>query len=170
MPVVDFGSLPLASVTTYVCGQAGHRSTRCLLLEEAAAGVPTGGGQLVVHRCEFCPDLAEAPCCSAHGKMLCHSCYRLTHFVEVCRCSRACCVTRPGPSTTLLTVGEREAIDLAGRLWGALTRVVGSGRTRDADLHELVVHVHAIQQAVMSQAAGRAFPGEYRLLGEVVSS
>lgn len=32
MPVVDFGSLPLASVTTYVCGQAGHRSTRCLLL------------------------------------------------------------------------------------------------------------------------------------------
>jgi hypothetical protein len=23
-------------------------------------------------------------CCKAHGKQLCHGCYRHTHFVEIC--------------------------------------------------------------------------------------
>ena len=35
--------------------------------------------------CEFCGENAtEQPCCSSHGKTLCHRCYRRTHFVEVC--------------------------------------------------------------------------------------
>lgn len=28
------------------------------------------------------------PCCSSHGARLCHRCYRLTHFVEVCGCQK----------------------------------------------------------------------------------
>ena len=38
-------------------------------------------------RCLECP--AAGFCCSAHGKQLCHLCYRRTHFVEVCstRCT-----------------------------------------------------------------------------------
>lgn len=26
------------------------------------------------------------PCCSSHDAVMCHLCYRLTHFVEVCDC------------------------------------------------------------------------------------
>jgi len=64
-----------------------------------------------------------------------------------------------------LTTDEATAIRQAGDLWGTLCKIVGTGATRDADLAELIVHVHAIQQAVMSQAAGRAYPNQYRLLG-----
>jgi hypothetical protein len=35
--------------------------------------------------CIRCNDVAATgPCCSSHGKALCHRCYRRTHFVEVC--------------------------------------------------------------------------------------
>jgi len=67
-----------------------------------------------------------------------------------------------------LTADEMSAVRQAGDLWGTLCKVAGNGPTRDNDLHELIVHVHAIQQAVMSQAAGRAYPGTYRLLGETL--
>jgi hypothetical protein len=33
-------------------------------------------------RCALAP--AESECCSSHQKHLCHKCYRVTHFVEVC--------------------------------------------------------------------------------------
>jgi len=65
----------------------------------------------------------------------------------------------------LLTPDERKAITMAGELWNQLCRVVGDGRTRDADMAELCAHIHAIQHAVMSQAAARAYPETYRLLG-----
>lgn len=43
-------------------------------------------------RCERCqqgePQVTLSVCCSSHGKKLCHRDYRLTHFVEVCGCSR----------------------------------------------------------------------------------
>jgi hypothetical protein len=42
------------------------------------------------------------------------------------------------------------------------------GLTREADLHELVVHIHAIQHAFMSNAAARAYPTEYRRLGSTL--
>lgn len=68
----------------------------------------------------------------------------------------------------LLTDRERQAARRAGELWGDLCAIVGDGPTRDADLHELVVHIHAIQHAIMSQAAGRAYPAEFRLLGSTL--
>jgi len=67
-----------------------------------------------------------------------------------------------------LTVDETTAIQQAADLWGTLCKVVGTGRTRDHDLGELVAHIHAIQHAVMSQAAARAYPNVYRLLGEAL--
>lgn len=30
---------------------------------------------------------ADGVCCSSHDRRLCHRCYRLTHFVEVCGCA-----------------------------------------------------------------------------------
>lgn len=69
----------------------------------------------------------------------------------------------------ILTPAEHHAIDLAGQLANTLAgSVIGDGPTRHADLVELVNHVHAIQHAVMAQAAARVYPDRYRLLGGVV--
>lgn len=68
----------------------------------------------------------------------------------------------------LLTEEEHRAVDLAGELYVLLTKIVGNGATREADLNELIAPIHHIQHKVMAQAAGRAFPGRYRLLGEVI--
>ena len=68
-------------------------------------------------------------------------------------------------SDVVLTDDEHAAVTKAGELWGLLCSIVADGPTREADLNELIVHVHAIQRAVLSQAAGRAFPDQYRLLG-----
>lgn len=66
----------------------------------------------------------------------------------------------------LLTMAEHRAMVLTSELWQALGIVVGCGSSRQADLDELASHLHAIQTAVLAQAAGRAFPDLYRLLGE----
>jgi hypothetical protein len=55
-------------------------------------------------------------------------------------------------------------------LAGLLGQVVGNARSRAGDMAELIPHIHAIQQAILSQAAARVYPGEYRLLGEVLDS
>jgi len=53
-------------------------------------------------------------------------------------------------------------------LWNLLCRITGQGISREGDLRELTAHVHGIQRAVMKQAAARAYPDRYRLLGDVV--
>jgi hypothetical protein len=73
------------------------------------------------------------------------------------------------PDPDLLTEAEHKAMDLTAQLWNLLcSDVVPEGRSRTKDLHELVAHIHAIQHTVMSQAAARAYPERYRLLGGVV--
>ena len=69
----------------------------------------------------------------------------------------------------MLTDEEREAIRLAGELYTHIQdRVCGLGVTREADLAELRLAIHAVQRLVMAQAAARAYPDELRLMGEVV--
>lgn len=65
----------------------------------------------------------------------------------------------------LLTDHERATIQKLGDLWGDICGIVGDGGTRDHDLAEAIVHLHALQQFIMSQAAGRAYPDQFRLLG-----
>ncbi len=48
------------------------------------------------------------------------------------------------------------------------TRVVAHGPTRDHDVNEWAAQVHVLQNRVMGQAAARAYPQLYRLLGDVV--
>lgn len=74
-------------------------------------------------------------------------------------------MTTPVPDPGLLTDREQQAIVKAGDLWGDLCAIVGDGPTRDADLNELIVHIHAIQHTIMGQAAARAYPEQFRLLG-----
>lgn len=69
------------------------------------------------------------------------------------------------PQPYLLTDDEHRAIRQAGTLWNTLCRTVQDGPSRDGDLAELRIHVHAIQHAIMAQAAARAYPSLYRPLG-----
>lgn len=67
-----------------------------------------------------------------------------------------------------LTPGEHRVLELTGELWKALCEVTGNGSTRSADLTEAVAHIHALQHMVLAQAAGRAYPERYRLIGETL--
>lgn len=65
----------------------------------------------------------------------------------------------------LLTAAEHAAVAQAADLWGALQGIVADGPARAGDLQELIFHIHAIQRTVLKQAAARAYPELYRLLG-----
>jgi TIR domain len=70
----------------------------------------------------------------------------------------------------MLTDAERKAVRLAGELYTLIRdEVCGDGPARDADLAELAADIHRIQHRVTAQAAARMYPGEFRLMGEVVS-
>lgn len=66
-----------------------------------------------------------------------------------------------GPSA--LTDREQYALELTVQLVHELAVIVGD--PSHPDMHELVAHVHAIQHAVMANAAARAYPDLYRPLG-----
>lgn len=69
-------------------------------------------------------------------------------------------------TSDLLTADEREAIRRAGHLYALIAGcIVGYGPTRKDDLAEIRAAIHVIQRAVESQAAARAYPREFRLLG-----
>lgn len=68
----------------------------------------------------------------------------------------------------LLSEDEHYAMGLTGELADVLGRIVGQGCTREADLAEACSHIHVIQHMVLAQAAARAYPDQYRLLGEVL--
>lgn len=68
----------------------------------------------------------------------------------------------------LLNESEHAIIEAAGMLWNAICVAIPQGPTRDADLGELVVHIHAIQHTFMANAAARAYPQRYRCLGVVI--
>lgn len=68
-------------------------------------------------------------------------------------------------SEPTLTADEHRAMDLTVELVNLLSEIMGDGRPRAGDLHEVVFHIHGIQRMVLSQAAARAYPDRYRLLG-----
>lgn len=69
----------------------------------------------------------------------------------------------------LLTQAEHNAVTTAALLANHLAEIVGDGPSRDGDLAEAVHHVHAVQRMILAQAAARAYPDRYRLLGGTVS-
>lgn len=71
---------------------------------------------------------------------------------------------RPQP-VELLTGDEMRALDLTTDLYDAILPIVGSGETRGGDMEEFISLIHAIQNKIMAQAAARAYPSIFRLLG-----
>lgn len=73
--------------------------------------------------------------------------------------------------TDLLTPSEHRAMALTVELWNLLcTEIVGEGRSRAGDTKELCHHIHGIQRTVLAQAAARAYPDQYRLLGGEIAA
>ena len=71
----------------------------------------------------------------------------------------------------ILTDAEKEAVDMAGRLYTLIADlVVQGGPNREDDLAEIRTAIHHIQHAVMAQAAGRRYPGSFRLLGREIDA
>ena len=69
-------------------------------------------------------------------------------------------------TTELLTPTELQAIQHTAALANLLHTIIGDDSTREHDMNELVHHIHVIQRYIMSQAAARAYPDTFRLLGE----
>ena len=70
---------------------------------------------------------------------------------------------------SLLAPAEHAAVRDAGLLYTFVaTHVIADGPTREDDLAELRAPIHVIQRMVLAQAAARAFPKEFRLLGGLV--
>lgn len=69
---------------------------------------------------------------------------------------------------SLLLPVEHKAIQLSAELFNAVVAITGDGPTREADLAELAHDVHHLQTRILAQAAGRAFPHSYRLLGSTI--
>lgn len=61
---------------------------------------------------------------------------------------------------------EHEAIEKSGELAQLMRKIIGDGPNAYHDWVEATVHIHAIQNMVLSQAAARAYPDTFRLLGE----
>jgi hypothetical protein len=72
-------------------------------------------------------------------------------------------------SSDFLTSHEHQAITDAGKLYTHIANnIIAHGATRDDDLQEIRTAIHVIQHAIMAQAAARAYPTRYRLLGDVI--
>ncbi len=73
------------------------------------------------------------------------------------------------PTEELLTEDEKRALTLTGELVNLISgRIIGDAPSRAGDVNEVVGHIHALQRMLMAQAAARAYPSEYRLLGGAV--
>lgn len=69
------------------------------------------------------------------------------------------------PSPDLLTADELHALALTSALAGAMHEIIGDGPAAHGDLAEAVAAIHVLQRMIGAQAAARAYPQRYRLLG-----
>ena len=68
-----------------------------------------------------------------------------------------------------LTDLEFQALDMTSDLTNlVIHRIIGNSPSRQPDVDEFVFHIHAIQKMLMGQAAARAYPTPFRLLGGMV--
>lgn len=65
----------------------------------------------------------------------------------------------------MLSDDEREALSLTAKLAQVCMKVIGKGPSAEHDWAEMAHRIHDIQHALMSNAAARAYPDTFRLLG-----
>jgi hypothetical protein len=74
------------------------------------------------------------------------------------------------PELEFLTEHEKRTIAALGDMAGMVARCVADGPNHDNDLAELVAPIHVVQNTLLAQAAARAYPDKYRLLGETLKN
>lgn len=65
---------------------------------------------------------------------------------------------------------EQRAINLTIELANTYAEIVGVGPTTEQDMAEFCANLHPIQNAIMSQLAGRMYPKYFRQLGGVIGA
>ena len=71
----------------------------------------------------------------------------------------------------MLTEAEHRAMELTAELMNLIAgEIIGDGPSRNQDIDEAALRIHSIQHMIMSQAAARAHPDLYRLLGGTVTT
>jgi hypothetical protein len=65
----------------------------------------------------------------------------------------------------LMTDLEHEAMELSAQLANTLHRIIGDGPQASNDWAEAAMRIHSMQQMILAQAACRAYPDRYRLMG-----
>ena len=70
----------------------------------------------------------------------------------------------------LLTENEHEAVELSAQLYNLIKKIIGDGSDSKDDIQEMELYIHLIQNMILSQAAARAYPKMYRLLGRSMTS
>jgi len=68
----------------------------------------------------------------------------------------------------LLTGDELEFLDLLAKSANLFRRITGGGTQANNDWAEAADKIHQLQTTVMSQAAARAYPEKFRLLGNTM--
>jgi len=71
----------------------------------------------------------------------------------------------------LLTNAEHELLGLLGSCWNRYAAILRTaGGDVQGDAAEFASHIHDLQNAVMAQAAARAYPDRYRLAGSTFAA
>lgn len=73
--------------------------------------------------------------------------------------------TRPDDDPGLLTADEHQVVEDLGAVAGQIRSLCGDGPVATGDWKELAAAIHVLQFRVLAQAAARAYPDRYRLLG-----
>lgn len=75
----------------------------------------------------------------------------------------------------LLTADEHKAMEISADLANIMGKIIWAGCDPDNnqgqaehDVNEMAQQIHAIQRSILSQAAARAYPDKYRLLGGLI--
>lgn len=64
-----------------------------------------------------------------------------------------------------LTDLERELVTDIGKCYSKFLKVMEANGDYLLDRDEIIHHIHILQRYVLSNAAARAYPGEYRAIG-----
>lgn len=87
-----------------------------------------------------------------------------TRSIELVTC-RNCIRTAAVVKMAHLSGVEHECISKLAEAINLMASIIEDGETRDFDMGEAVLHIHALQNMVLSQAARRMYPDRYRMLG-----
>lgn len=68
----------------------------------------------------------------------------------------------------MLTAKEHALVEKLGSLMEDFRAILNGDATGSNDMFEVMLHVHGLQNMVLSQCAAREYPTEYRLMGGTV--